>query len=208
MSSGMVLAGNTPLHLERFPNLEFSYSSGGYLLAQFIIEDILKKPFAELVYNEIFKPLDMQMATYEQPLINEEVRDFACGYYDDGLQVESGYNVYPELSAAGLWVNPSEYAKFCIEIVKAYNNQSDFLTRHSVDTVLEKTDEKIPIGLGVVIGNNTNGIVFSHNGGTYGYGSSMCFSLVDGTGIVIMQNSFNAMIISEIVESFKDVYQW
>ena len=205
-SMGMTLAGNTPLNLEKLPGSGFTYSSGGYILAQLIVERVVKKSFAEISYEELFNPLSMQTTTFEQPLTNEDNRDFASGF--DGVsQVENGYYVMPELAAAGLWSNPAEYAKIGIEIIKAFNNQTNFLKAQSINTMLSKTDGTVPMGLGVVITNNKKGVAFGHNGGTYGYSSSMCFNVNDGTGIVIMQNS-NTDFIREVMASFMDVFEW
>jgi CubicO group peptidase (beta-lactamase class C family) len=206
-SMGMTLAGDTPLHLERLPDSEYTYSGGGYVLGQFIIEHVIKKPFTQIAFDEVFKPLSMRITNFEQPLKNEELRDYSCGFYHDTTLLANGYDIDPELAAGGLWTTPSEYLRLCIEISKAYNCQSDFLQKQTVETMLIKTDERVPMGLGITVGDSKKGIVFGHNGGTNGYSSSMSFCVNNGSGIVIMQNS-NVDCRNEITKSFREVFEW
>ena len=208
---GMCLYNNVPLFLERLPDSEYVYSGGGYALAQKIVEDVINKPFSEIANDEIIKPLSLTKSNYNQPLKNENSRDFACGFYDDGTQIEHGYFVAPVLSEGGLWTTPSEYAQFIIELINVFNNQSAFIKKESLNIMLNQTGDNIvkaKMGLGFVVGNCKKGTIIGHTGAAYGYRSSMRFCLDNRTGFVIMQNVFDDTLIKEITKAFIEVFDW
>jgi CubicO group peptidase (beta-lactamase class C family) len=51
--------------------LQYRYSGGGTTVAQQLLVDVLGKPFPEIMRKLVFKPLEMNDSTYEQPLPND-----------------------------------------------------------------------------------------------------------------------------------------
>jgi len=49
------------------PGNTWSYSGGGYVIAQLAVEDQLGKPLADLAQEYLFEPLDMRHTTLKQP---------------------------------------------------------------------------------------------------------------------------------------------
>lgn len=98
-------------------------------------------------------------------------------------------------------ISPHEYSKFCYELIKVYNNKSDFLKKETFQTILNHQ-------LGFAVGKSKKGIILGYNGGNYGYRTTMRFCVEDETGIVIMQNHFNDVCINEIIKSFMEIFEW
>ena len=77
-------------------------------------------------------PLLMTHSIYSQPLPKNRINEIAYAYNLNNLQLPRGYNIMPELSAAGLWTTPSDLARFGIEIMKVLKSQSAFLEKRQL----------------------------------------------------------------------------
>ena len=58
-------ANNPPVEPNNIPGEDFSYSGGGYVVAQKILKDITQDNFSNLANEIVFKPLKMKSSTYE-----------------------------------------------------------------------------------------------------------------------------------------------
>ena len=207
-----ILMGSPPansdeLKLENKPGTKFSYSGGGFLLAQKIIVDVCKKPFVDIMQELVLSPFSMTNSTFEQPLPAEKVCKIVNGYNADGVQLPDGDYIMPELSAAGLWTTPTDLALFGIEVMKALKGNSKFIKRNTAELMITKVCEDAPTGISFFVNETKNGITFGHSGFNYGYVSHMWFRPVDGTGLVVMQNSEKTNA-NQVFNAFKDVYSW
>ncbi len=209
-----ILTGSFPsnhikLKLFKDPGTGFQYSGGGYILAQKIVTDICKLNFCDLMNNLVFSPLLMTHSTYSQPLPEDKFNEIAFGYNPHNLQLPGGYNIMPELSAAGLWTTPSDLAQFGIEIMKVLKNKSKFLKKKTAKLMTKKAYEDSPYGIGFAVNQCKKGITFGHGGSNFGYHSNMVFCPADGSGIVVMQNSDIGMNIRyEVTNAFREIYGW
>jgi len=127
--TGVFPSNHLKLKLIKDPETGFQYSGGGYVLAQKIVTDVCKLNFCDLMNDLVFSPLFMTHSTYSQPLPKNKFNTIAFGYNLHNLQLPGGYNIMPELSAAGLWTTPSDLARFGIEIMKALKSESTFLEK-------------------------------------------------------------------------------
>ncbi|MCL2549140.1 MAG: beta-lactamase family protein, partial [Symbiobacteriaceae bacterium] len=151
----------------------------------------------------------MTHSTYAQPLPRERVSDAAFGYNAHGLQLTSGYNIMPELAAAGLWATPSDLALFGITMMKALKGQSSVISKESAEAMTTATYENSPYGVGFAVAPGKKGFTFGHSGSNIGYRCNMCFCPADGSGMVVMHNSdIGANIIGEVTNAFKTVSGW
>ena len=209
-----ILTGSFPsnhlkLKLMKAPETGFQYSGGGYVLAQKIVTDVCKRNFCDLIKDLVCSPLSMTHSTYSQPLPDNRISDIAFGYNLHNLQLLGGYNIMPELSAAGLWSTPSDLGQFGIEIMKALKNESSFLEKKSAELMTKKVYENSPYGVGFAINQSKRKVTFGHGGSNLGYHSNMVFCPEDGTGIVVMLNSdIGKGIRDEVTKAFEDVYGW
>ena len=207
--SGAFPSNNLKLRLNKNPETGFQYSGGGYVLAQKTVADVCKHGFCELMNDLVLSPFSMTHSTYSQPLPKEKFSDVALGYNNYNLQIPGGYNVYPELSAAGLWTTPSDLARFGIEVMKALKGESKRLEKKTAELMTTKAYEDSPCGLGFFVDQCEKGMTFGHGGSNIGYHSYMVFCPADGSGIALMQNSDIGMCIrDEVVKAFKDIFEW
>lgn len=159
--------------------------------------------------NLVLSPLFMTHSSFLQPLPKSENNDIAFGYNIHNLQIPRGYNIMPELSAAGLWTTPSDLALFGIAIMKSLKNESSFLRKETAELMTSRAYDNSPYGLGFAINESKKGLTFGHGGTNFGYHSNMVFCLDDGSGIVVMQNSdIGREICREVTNSFKEIYGW
>jgi CubicO group peptidase (beta-lactamase class C family) len=93
------------------PGTQWSYSGGGYTIAQAMIRDVTGRPYATWMQSAVLRPLGMRYSGYDSP-----TAPHACGHGNDGRQVPGGYHLYPEQAAAGLWTTPSDLARALIEV--------------------------------------------------------------------------------------------
>ena len=122
-----ILAGSSPpvntlqVELQSFPGHRFSYSGGGTTVVQLILENVMKKPFVEIVQELVLDPLGMTESTYRYP-DDEEINgllkpgqlgsgNFARAHLNAGMPCDVAYHALPEAGAAGLWTTPSDLLK-------------------------------------------------------------------------------------------------
>jgi len=116
-----ILKGNTPYCLSEIvvseePGVAFHYSDAGYCVLQQLIEDVTKKPFEQVMREELWNPLQMQNSFYHSVFI--QIKEcVASGHNKDGEVVNGKYPIYPYEAASGLWTSTSDIAKLCAELI-------------------------------------------------------------------------------------------
>ena len=209
-----ILTGTYPsnhmkLKLIREPGTKYQYSGGGYVLAQKIVMDVCKQKLDDLMKELVLDPLHMVNSSFSQPLPKDKQNNIAYGYDIYNLQLPGGYNIMPELSAAGLWTTPSDLAYLGIEMMKVLKGDSIFLTNESAELMTTPAYQSSPYGVGFEVGQCQKGRTFGHSGSNFGFHSNMIFCPEDGSGLVVMQNSDIGMgICKEITAAFKEIYAW
>jgi len=207
--NGAFPSNHLKLKLIKKPETEYKYSGGGYVLAQKIATDVCKCDFSDLMNELVLSPLNMIRSTFSQPLPSGRLNEIAFGYDPHNLEIPGGYDIMPELSAAGLWTTPSDLAQLGTEIMKALKGESTFITKKSAKLMMTKTYTKSEHGMGFVAGKSRKGQIFGHSGYNDGYTSNMVFCSDDGSGIVVMINSnIGYNILSEVTDAFKEIYSW
>lgn len=207
--NGAFPSNHLKLKLIKDPETGFQYSGGGFILAQKIVTDVCKLNFCDLMNDLVLSPFSMMHSTYSQPLPKDKSKEIAFGYNFYNLQLPKGYNIMPELSAAGLWTTPSDLARFGIEIMKALKSESRFLEKNTAELMTTKAYENSPYGVGFAVNQSKKGLTFGHGGSNIGYYSNMVFCPEDGSGIVVMQNSdIGRGISAEVTNAFKEIYDW
>jgi CubicO group peptidase (beta-lactamase class C family) len=218
--NGDSLAEVNPVVANSEGGKEFRYSGGGYMIIQLAIMDAIKKDFATIADEEIFKPLGMLNSTFTQPLPSRFAQQAAWGYSAAPWYKGVPY-VYPQQAAAGLYSTPTDLARLLIELQKCLSGKGKLLgtalmkqmvspvTTTSRGAYLEQ------VGLGAFLlqrSDNTSplGNYFEHQGANAGFISFAIGSVQGGNGVVIMLNSgddFNAFG-TELRRSVASVYGW
>lgn len=151
----------------------------------------------------------MTESFFTQPPPSNKQYLLSTGYNRNGEEMKGGkYNIYPEKAAAGLWTNPTDFAKYIIETQLSYHGKSGKvltpeMTRLRLTPYLDNIN-----AFGVYINKKGNEKYFQHSGSNEGFGCQYRGSLEYGNGVIVMVNSDNLGILNEIVNSVAIVYQW
>ena len=178
-----------------------SYSGGGYVLVELLLEKIFAQSFAAIARTYLFDPLGMNKSTFEQTstdsvTINGLNYTKAEGYDEQGQTTHYGTKIFPAQSMAGLWTTPSDIAKMALALNNSLQgSEKAYLSKKMAQECLKGAGEKSgeeQAGLGVF----SNGQEFSHNGFNPGF-SSLYKLDRHGDGIVFMINSSNGFSVGE-----------
>ena len=197
------------LFMERPPMSLMEYSGGGVTLMQQALSDVRKRPFADIMRDNVLRPIGMTRSTYEQPLPPSFDRNAARAHSGDGKSMGAKWHVYPEMAAAGLWTTPSDLARFLIDVERSATGQSNrVLSRALAQEMLS------PVGVGdyavgFSIGKIGQGWYFSHGGANWGFRATMIAHKVKGYGLVIMTNADQGgTVASELSRRVQLAYEW
>lgn len=175
-------SSNSPaVIVEGTPGKTYKYSGGGTTVLQALVEDVLKKPYAEVVSEQVFSPLDMKCSSYSAPA---HLKDYSCAHTRSGNPIRGLYKRHPELAAAGLWTTPGNFAKLLIDLFRSLTGSSSTVLPYELSSLMVS-----PViadsALGVFVGKN--GII-GHSGVNYGFRSNFLFQLASGNGVVAFTN--------------------
>ena len=190
------------------PGLKYQYSGGGTTISQTIVEDITGKPYADYMWDNVLKPLGMNGSTYAYLTGNSQETLRATAYLNNGKAINGNYHLYPEQAAAALWTNPNDLAKYIIETQLALQGKSNKVLSQEMTKLRLTPFVDSLAALGVFINKKGSKSFFQHGGANAGFRSQYFGSMEDGYGIVVMVNSDNGAILSEIINSVAAVYNW
>jgi CubicO group peptidase (beta-lactamase class C family) len=190
------------------PGLKYQYSGGGTTISQAIVEDITGRPYDEYMWTNVLKPMGMLSSTFTQLPVKEAEFLRSTAYYNDGKAVKGRYHIYPEQAAAGLWTNPTDLAKYIIETQEALRGKSAKVLSPEMTKLRLTPFVDTSAALGVFIFKKGGRSYFQHGGVDEGFVSQYFGSLEGGDGVVVMANTYNTAILSEIINSVATVYNW
>ncbi len=201
-------ANTAPVRVDMQPGAKFRYSGGGTTIAQLAIMDIEKKPFPQIAQETVLGPLEMTNSTYSQPLPDDWRKKAASGHKGNGNPVAGKIHTYPEMAAAGLWTTPTDLAKFAIEVQLSLAGKSNkVLSKETVDKMVAPFIEDF-VGMGFFIEKHGNALYFGHGGADEGFRAQLLVHKTKGYGAVVMVNSDNGQIMSEIIKGIAREYGW
>ncbi|NCD71315.1 serine hydrolase [Mucilaginibacter agri] len=206
-----ILDGKAPANSPRIrsmyaPGLKSEYSGGGIMISQMIVMDVTHHTYAEYMKQNVLQPLGMTSSTYEQPPFGIKPALLTTAYGPLEKPLTGKYHIYPEQAAAGLWTNPTDLAKYVIETQLAYEGKSAKVLNQQTTKLRLTPYLNKNAALGVFIDNLDSTKYFQHSGGNEGFRCIYYGSLEGGNGVVIMVNSDNGQIISEVINSVAKVY--
>jgi len=196
--NGELPAQNKPALIEYTPGSRWLYSNIAYVVLQLLIEDIGGQPIEKIMKDIIFEPLNMSSSTLVYPLTNEFSKSKMAFPHDAEGKTYSP-DLHPTAVAqGGLITTPSDLAKFIIEIMRAYQGESNLII--SKDMAHQMFHAEIALdpqalggiqayqGLGVFIAKGDKFYIFSVGNNAPG---SNCWALGIpelGKGAVVMTN--------------------
>ncbi len=189
------------------PDSSVVYSGGGTTITQLIVTDVTGLPYDEYMQKNVLDPMGMKSSTYKQPPVGTDTNLLATGYKADGTPVKGKYHIYPEQAPAGLWTNPTDLCRYIIETMLSYNGKSEKVLNPEF-TKLRLAPVMGDAALGVFVSGKDSVLYFSHSGGNEGFTCYYAGDVINGNGIVIMTNSDNGSLSSEVANSVATVYGW
>jgi CubicO group peptidase (beta-lactamase class C family) len=204
--NGETPANSEPVRVMQAPGKAFSYSGGGYVVIQHLMEDITGKPFSTLAQELIFDKLGMANSTFEHLLPEAYIPQAAIAHRVNGDPVPGKWHTYPEQAPASLWSTPSDLARLIVEVLKSYENKSNLVL--SVEMTRQMLTPQVGwVGLGFPIMEKDGRIRFEHPGWNEGYHSLMAGYLNTGRGLVWMTNGENGKLLGqEVMRALDNVF--
>jgi CubicO group peptidase (beta-lactamase class C family) len=195
---------DTVVQLDNIPGAKANYSNAGYVIIQQILEDVLKKPFDEIIDELVIQPAKMIKSTIKQPLPKSFQDKAATGYFADGKKVTD--LVMPFKAAAALYTTPSELGLLMIELQKEYAGLSSKILNKDMAQKLFERDNN---SLGFFKAVNNKDILFYHKGHNDGFGSEFNGMLLKKQGVIVMTNGdLGHHIVEKIVRAVANEYKW
>lgn len=195
--------GNTDsVRVFKEPGGRFKYSGGGYTIMQLMMADLEQRPFAEIMDEQVLRPLGMTSSTYENPLPKRYHQRAAAGYLSDGREVAGNWNIYPEMAAAGLWTTPSELVLWGKAVQQVQQSQEDgFLKVETVNEMLTPNEDDT--GLGPYVVKH----YYGHGGADQGFRAELMVWHELPIAVAVMSNSNQgSTIIWEVLLSLAEEY--
>jgi CubicO group peptidase (beta-lactamase class C family) len=190
------------------PSLRHQYSGGGTTISQLIVQDVTGQPYNSYMQNNVLNATGMSNSFYTQPPPADKENLLATGYYNDGKQVKGRYHIYPEQAAAGLWTNPTDLAKYIIETQLSLHGKSNKVLSPETTRLRLTPYIDSSAALGVFIVKKGSEKYFNHDGSDEGFVAAYFGSMENGNGAVVMANTDNWSLLSEVINSLASVYNW
>ncbi|HRD44912.1 MAG TPA: serine hydrolase domain-containing protein [Caulobacter sp.] len=125
---------------------EPSYSNTGLLLAAAAAERATGKSFETLMQEEVFAPLGITTATYDQAVGDDE----PAGHVDGRVAVRSDANPQMMMPAGGVRISLGDWAKFCLDQMKGEHGQGVLLKAETYKVLhTPQGDTRSGLGWGV-----------------------------------------------------------
>jgi CubicO group peptidase (beta-lactamase class C family) len=206
--NGTPPANSKPVIVDQAVGSAYRYSGGGYTVAQQLMLDVTHVPFADLVRQTVLEPMGMHDSTETQPLDAARLAHVAQPYDEQGVPIEGGPHVYPELAAAGLWSTADDLARFAIALRSASKGEAGGVLAPAMVQAM-MTPVKSDYGLGLETGGSAQAPYVSHDGATEGYRATMFIYPGSGDGVVVLTNGDGGFsVIEKVVRAVAVVYGW
>lgn len=206
-------ANTAPVRSDTFPGVRFTYSGGGYTVAQLVATDVTGERFPELMGRLVLEPVGMSRSTFENPPPDAHAPHAASGHEEWDTPVEGDYHVYPEMAAAGLWTTATDLARWAIAVSRSYRGEGGFLSRETAREMLTPQVE-LPgsggqgggWGLGPALAGSEEKLRFTHGGRDMGFVATMSMWPASGRGLVVMTNGASDAFLAEVERAFGAIY--
>ena len=206
---GHELSNVGTVFMEREPLTSYEYSGGGVTIMELALSDVHKRPFVDLMQEEVLDPLEMTRSSYAQPISSKHDTNAARAHNNKGESRGPKWHVYPEHAAAGLWTTPSDLARFIIEVQRSALGKSNrVLSQSTIQEMLNPVGVG-PYAVGFSVSKEGEGWYFSHGGSNWGFRALLLAHKVKGYGLVIMTNADQgSIVLREISRLIQRTHDW
>ncbi len=213
--NGEAPANTAKVEVNILPGLQARYSGGGTLVVQLLLEEVLGKPFPDIMQEVVLDPLGLTDSTFAQPLPKPWEARAATAHPSKGVPLRGKYHTYPEMAAAGLWTTAGDLAQIGVELLTVLHDRQParLLEKTMIETMLspqlEGRDSNDFIGLGFFCAGQGDGCTFSHGGWDEGFVATMRLYKNLGAGAIIMVNSNEGWeLMDELMRAIGREYGW
>jgi CubicO group peptidase (beta-lactamase class C family) len=171
--------------------------------------DATGRHFADLMRELILDPAGMKDSTFEQPLQPGRAARAAKAHTWNGVPIQGGWRVYPEMAAAGLWTTASDLARLGSEVMKTFRGKKPALGLEQ-ETFMEMLHPQLPdqkvgqdfSGLGWVCSGADEEFRIGHSGWNEGFVAQLTLFPALGKGAAVMVNSVQGWpLLDEIISA-------
>jgi len=202
-------AKSPPVTVIAQPGSAYRYSGGSYEIAEALMEDAMKAPFADLMDKLVLKPAGMGHSTFAQPLPRGREAEAVTGHEANGKELPGGWHVFPEHAAAGLWSTPTDLANLLLLIGRAWRGESRLFLQPETVREMFTPQNAGPYGLGAAIGDAGGALAVMKRGQNVGYQAYLILLPGEGQGMVVMTNSDNGSILADtLIRRAAELYGW
>jgi CubicO group peptidase (beta-lactamase class C family) len=197
MLDGEPPANSPAVRLYTSPGTQFSYSGGGYLIVQAMMEEVTGAPFAQVMRERVFAPLGMDNSHYAP--LDPALHARAASGHVNRAPIPGKGPIHIESAPGGLWTTPSDLAMLTIEIMRAYQGATGpVLTPTIVQTMF--TSEFWDFGLGVRVLGEGDALHINHGGATRGWHGQFIAYPARGESITVLTNGANGYVLWPEIE--------
>jgi malate synthase len=191
------------------PGSRFSYSGGGFLVLEYLIESMENQSIQEMT-KPFLKKLGLTHVTMTQSTLPSYA--YADGYFDNGQVVPGGRLMFPAF-AAGAMATAADVLRFLVHLQRAFHdiNGSGAISHDTAVQMMRGADRGCiefmgcKMGLGVFVAEMGDNRVAIHQGANEGF-RSIFMHVVDGPdagkGLTILCNADNrgVLFIAEVTK--------
>jgi CubicO group peptidase (beta-lactamase class C family) len=190
-----VLARNPASRRVRWrPGTRMSYSNPGYAVAAYVLEQVTKKPYEEVIDERIFKPLGMTTSRFT--LTEADYPLLAKGYDARGGPPVPYSQIYLR-PAGNLHSSPAELGVFVQMLLNWGETEDNLVVDPEYLSNMERPETTLAAKAGLLYGYGSGiasqsvagYVVLGHGGGIEGFGSIYGYSVSREAGYVILLNA-------------------
>lgn len=161
------------------PGSKFEYSNSNYLLLSYILEEVFKEPYADLLQQYIARPLNLRRTSLGGNIDPEN--DDAYSYvFEDGWKIQPETDVSVALGAGGVASTPDDLVKLSNALFTGQVLSSGSLT------FMESLEDGYGMGLLGSPFDEMKG--YGHNGGIDGFSSAFAHFANDNVSYALISN--------------------
>lgn len=181
---------------------KYNYSNLGIDLAGYILQVQSGMSFAEYMKQKVFNPLGMSTSSVDYDEV-EQYADRALGHAPFIAAVPVAI---PMVAAGGVYTSAAELSRFVqFHLNRGVLDGQRLLDARLIDTMYTSSEVAKGYGLGIGIGEKHGTYYLNHNGGGFGFLTTMTWYPEYGIGCIVLTNSAshdeqNAKIAHEILD--------
>ncbi len=167
---------------------KYSYSNLGIDLAGYILQVRSGQSFVEYMRQKVFEPLGMTSSSMDYDVVRK-CSNRAVGHTPSVSQMPLEI---PMVAAGGVYTTAADLARFVqFHLNRGVVNGRAVLDPHLLDTMYTSSPVSIGYGLGIAIGKKHDTYYLNHNGGGFGFLTTMTWYPEYGIGCLVLTNSTN-----------------